>query len=122
MSDSKQPYEGEFIPAAHLTPEAVAARKKRNLWLGLALLGFVVLVAITTMIRLANANLSEGAGFYYSNSGGSARELRRAPQHQGIHQALPGARRLQARAREGWAIQPQYGLRSMNSGGNDAMV
>tara|TARA_R110002020_G_scaffold224599_2_gene434380 strand:+ start:1410 stop:1736 length:327 start_codon:yes stop_codon:yes gene_type:complete len=79
MTDSKQPYEGEFIPAAHLMPEAVAARKKRNLWLGLALLGFVVLVAITTMIRLANANLSEGAGFYYSNSGGSAREDERMP-------------------------------------------
>ncbi|WP_341197662.1 hypothetical protein [Hyphomonas chukchiensis] len=79
MTNSKEPYEGEFIPAAHLTPEAVAARKKRNLWLGLALLGFVVLVAITTMIRLANANLSEGAGFYYSNSGGSAREDGRMP-------------------------------------------
>ncbi|MBU1288141.1 MAG: hypothetical protein KJ871_10490 [Alphaproteobacteria bacterium] len=79
MTDSKKPYEGEFIPAAHLTPEAVAARKKRNIWLGLALLGFVVLVAATTMIRLSKADLSEGAGFYYSNSGGTARDDERMP-------------------------------------------
>lgn len=36
-----------------LTPEEMAARKRRNLWLGLALGIFVVLVMITTMIRLA---------------------------------------------------------------------
>lgn len=35
-----------------MTPEELAARKKRNLWLGLALAGFVVLVMITTIIRL----------------------------------------------------------------------
>ncbi|ABI78485.1 hypothetical protein HNE_1041 [Hyphomonas neptunium ATCC 15444] len=35
------------------TPEELAARKKRNVWLGLALGGFVVLVMITTVIRLA---------------------------------------------------------------------
>ena len=35
------------------TPEELAARKKRNLWLGLALAGFVVLVMITTVVRLA---------------------------------------------------------------------
>lgn len=36
------------------TPEELAARKKRNLWLGLALAGFVILVMITTVIRLAS--------------------------------------------------------------------
>lgn len=36
-----------------LTPEQVAARKRRNLWLGLALAGFVVLIMIITMIRLS---------------------------------------------------------------------
>ena len=36
-----------------MTPDELAARKKRNLWLGLALAGFVVLVMITTIIRLA---------------------------------------------------------------------
>lgn len=35
-----------------ITPEDLAARKKRNLWLGLALGGFVILVMITTIIRL----------------------------------------------------------------------
>jgi hypothetical protein len=32
--------------------EALKARKRRNLWLGLALAAFVVLVMITTVIRL----------------------------------------------------------------------
>jgi hypothetical protein len=38
----------------HLPPDADAlkARKRRNLWLGLALAGFVVLVMVTTIIRL----------------------------------------------------------------------
>lgn len=36
-----------------MTPEELAARKRRNLWLGLALGGFVVLVMVTTIIRLA---------------------------------------------------------------------
>ncbi|MBY9067030.1 hypothetical protein K1X12_08980 [Hyphomonas sp. WL0036] len=35
-----------------MTPEELAARKRRNLWLGLALGGFVVLVMVTTIIRL----------------------------------------------------------------------
>lgn len=46
MNDSPRP-----------TPEEIAARKRRNLWLGLALAGFVVLVMVTTIIRL-----STGAG------------------------------------------------------------
>lgn len=36
-----------------ITPEDLAARKKRNVWLGLALGAFVVLVMITTVVRLA---------------------------------------------------------------------
>lgn len=68
MTDEKEPYAGEFINAPRLEPAAIAARKKRNIWLGLALFGFVVLVAVTTVIRLSNTDLSEGAGFYYSNS------------------------------------------------------
>jgi hypothetical protein len=68
MTDEKEPYAGEFMDAPHMAPEAIAARKKRNVWLGLALFGFVVLVAVTTIIRLSNTDLSEGAGFYYSNS------------------------------------------------------
>jgi hypothetical protein len=55
------------MAAPPIEPAAAAARRKRNLWLGLALFGFVFLVAVTTMIRLSNADLSKGAGFYYSN-------------------------------------------------------
>lgn len=35
-----------------MTPEEVSARKRRNLWLGLSLAGFVVLVMVITVIRL----------------------------------------------------------------------
>jgi hypothetical protein len=35
-----------------LDAEALAARRRRNMWLGLALAGFVVLVMIVTIIRL----------------------------------------------------------------------
>lgn len=35
-----------------MTPEQIAARKRRNMWLGLTLAGFVVLVMLTTIIRL----------------------------------------------------------------------
>ena len=34
------------------TEEELAAQKKRNLWLGLALGGFVILVAVISAIRL----------------------------------------------------------------------
>jgi len=66
MADDKEPYAGEFIPSARLDPEALAARKKRNVWLGVALAAFVILVGVTTVIRLSNTDLSQGAGFYYS--------------------------------------------------------
>ncbi len=43
-----------------LDAEALKARNRRNLWLGLALAGFVVLVMITTVIRLhTGAGVSE---------------------------------------------------------------
>ena len=37
-----------------LSKEALAARKRRNIWLGVALAGFVVIVLLITMVRLAN--------------------------------------------------------------------
>jgi hypothetical protein len=39
-----------------LDAEARKARSRRNLWLGLALAAFVVLVMITTIIRLATGD------------------------------------------------------------------
>lgn len=47
-----------------LSPEALKARNRRNIWLGLALAAFVVMVAVITMIRLSENDLSQG-GFYY---------------------------------------------------------
>lgn len=37
------------------SPEEIKAQKKRNMWLGLALFGFVLLVLMVTVIRLATA-------------------------------------------------------------------
>lgn len=37
---------------SQLDAEALKARKRRNLWLGLALAGFVALVTVATIIRL----------------------------------------------------------------------
>lgn len=47
-----------------LSDEAIAARKKRNIWLALALLVFVVLVGITSMIRIQSVDYSKSDGFY----------------------------------------------------------
>lgn len=44
MSDRPEP--------PQLDEEARRAQKRRNLWLALALIAFVVLVAVTTMLRL----------------------------------------------------------------------
>lgn len=55
-------------PAANQTVEdmetaRLAAQKKRNNWLGLALFGFVVLIAIVSGLRLAeNIQRMSGAG------------------------------------------------------------
>lgn len=39
-----------------LDADALKARSRRNLWLGLALAGFVILVMVTTIIRLATGD------------------------------------------------------------------
>ncbi len=46
------------------SPEAVAAQKKRNIWLALALVAFVALVGITSAIRISNTDFSKTDGFY----------------------------------------------------------
>lgn len=50
MTDAPDP----AVP--QMTPEQVAARKRRNMWLGLSLAGFVVLVMVTTIIRLTTGS------------------------------------------------------------------
>jgi hypothetical protein len=47
------------------TTAFLAARKRRNLWLAVVLLGFAGLVGVGAMVRLGNADLSKG-GFYYT--------------------------------------------------------
>ena len=32
MTDEKETYAGEFMDTPHMAPEAIAARKKRNVW------------------------------------------------------------------------------------------
>lgn len=45
----------------------LAAQKKRNMWLALALFAFVVIVGVTTVIRLGDADLSKDGGIYWRN-------------------------------------------------------
>ena len=68
MTDTeRKPGEERFPEPSHLDPEARAAQKRRNVWLGLTLLAFVVLVGLTTFLKLST---SEGkADFYYNMSG-----------------------------------------------------
>lgn len=47
---------------------ALAAQRRRNLWLGLALFGFVVLVGVSTAIRLQDAALTDDNSFYFNGS------------------------------------------------------
>ncbi len=51
-----------------MTPEEVAARKKRNVWLALALVAFVVLVGVTSVIRISSSDFGKSDGLYFSGS------------------------------------------------------
>ena len=44
-----------------LTPEELRARKRRNVWIALALVAFIVLVFATTVIRLQQNQADERA-------------------------------------------------------------
>lgn len=48
-----------------MTPEELAARKRRNLWLALALFGFVVMVGAVTVVRLSQTGLGPDQEFYW---------------------------------------------------------
>ena len=62
-----------------LSPEATAARKKRNIWLAAALLGFVFLVGATTAIRISEAGAKDGMYFSgYMNEAAVEKEKREA--------------------------------------------
>ncbi|MEO0982175.1 MAG: hypothetical protein AAFX03_05935 [Pseudomonadota bacterium] len=47
-------------------PEALKAQKRRNVWLALALFGFVILLGAVTMLRLGEAATDPEGGLYWS--------------------------------------------------------
>ncbi len=47
---------------------ALSAQRRRNLWLGLILFGFVILVGVSTAIRLRDAALNNDNSFYFNGS------------------------------------------------------
>ena len=63
--DNRTPGEEHFPQPAQLDAAGLAAQKRRNLWLGLALLAFVLLVGLTTIIRLSGSEGNQ-AEFYYN--------------------------------------------------------
>ncbi len=58
----------QIIQTGRLSADALAAQKRRNAWLALALVGFVILVGITTAIRIQATDFSKNEGFYFSGS------------------------------------------------------
>ncbi|HIG23029.1 MAG TPA: hypothetical protein EYG02_14590 [Henriciella marina] len=59
--------EPQQTPPPPLDDEARQAQKRRNWWLALALFAFVILVGVTTVVRLADSELGPDGGFYWSN-------------------------------------------------------
>lgn len=56
--------ENDDLPETHKpTPEEEAARRRRNLWLALALAGFVALVMAITIVRLSADPAMPDGGF-----------------------------------------------------------
>ena len=60
-----------------LSPEELAARKRRNLWIALGLVGFIVLVFTTTVLRL-NQNQDDAAATAEDSFLRPARQMRAA--------------------------------------------
>ena len=56
--------EPSTLSVAARSQEEIAAQKKRNIWLALALVAFVALVGITSAIRISQSDLSKTEGFY----------------------------------------------------------
>ena len=55
-----EPREDQPGPAK-LSPEQEAARKRRNVWIFWALIGFIVLIFVTTVVRLTGNVATGGA-------------------------------------------------------------
>lgn len=54
-----------------LSPEELRARKRRNVWIALALVAFIVLVFTTTVLRLQQNQADEHALLAAQTSGAS---------------------------------------------------
>ena len=88
--DGLKPGEERFPEQAHLDAAARAAQKRRNLWLGLALLGFVFLVGLTTFVRLSGSEDNQG-NFYYNMNQTGQEEAPELPPGMSPEQAAPPA-------------------------------
>lgn len=55
--------------------EELAAQKKRNIWLAFALVAFVVLVGVSSAIRVQSVDFSKSDGFYLDGKA----QTRKAP-------------------------------------------
>ncbi len=62
MAEQKDPVGEEVMQGA----ERLAAQKQRNLWLALALVAFVLIVGISTALRIQDADFSGGDRLYFS--------------------------------------------------------
>ena len=50
----------ESVSAVEATGAKIAAQKRRNVWLALALVAFVVIVGVTTAVRIQETDFSGG--------------------------------------------------------------
>lgn len=51
-------------PSEPTRADYIAAQKRRNVWLALALVAFVALVGITSVVRISTTDYSKSDGFY----------------------------------------------------------
>lgn len=52
----------EFTETVRLTPEEETARKRRNRWIFAGLMAFIVLIFLTTVVRLSQNIATSGGG------------------------------------------------------------
>ncbi len=55
----------ERDPRTGLTPDELAARNRRNVWLALALVAFVLIVGAVTVIRISETGMGPDQEFYW---------------------------------------------------------
>lgn len=87
----------DTFEVVELSPEATAARKKRNIWLAAALLGFVLLVGAATAIRISETGSKDGMYFSgYMNEAAVEKEKREAAARAAALEAELAAPKVEA--------------------------